>query len=220
MLAAALHFDGPEPVEHSGTGRDAAGEPIIMDQVFETRRWDLLLRDQAAQIVEFAVSLPLLVLFVIGIFDFSNAITLKQKLTNAAREGARVAASDPAADLNNTAAFPVSVADAFYVVDRYLLSEKINDCGLYTQPPSAPSGPLTWTATAIGSGCAGSGLKLTIQRGCVASESLSTGTTYAVSSCVTIQYPYTWQFTSASGFFGGLVLPTNITTTATAYNEN
>ena len=53
----------------------------------------------AAQIVEFAVSLPLLILFVVGIFDFSNAVSLKQKLTNAARETARVAAADSANDL-------------------------------------------------------------------------------------------------------------------------
>ena len=38
-------------------------------------------------------------LFVVGIFDFSNAVSLKQKLTNAAREAARVAAADPANDL-------------------------------------------------------------------------------------------------------------------------
>ena len=52
--------------------------------------------DSGTQIAEFALSLPLLVLFVVGIFDFSGAITLKQKLTNAAREGARAAAADPA----------------------------------------------------------------------------------------------------------------------------
>ncbi|MGO9170095.1 MAG: TadE/TadG family type IV pilus assembly protein, partial [Candidatus Sulfotelmatobacter sp.] len=70
-----------------------------------------LRNDCATQIAEFAVSLPLLVLFVVGIFDFSGAVTLKQKLTNAAREGARVAAADPANDLGNssTAALPVSV---------------------------------------------------------------------------------------------------------------
>ena len=51
------------------------------------RLWD---DDRASQIVEFALSLPLLVLFVVGIFDFSGAISLKQKLTNAAREAARV----------------------------------------------------------------------------------------------------------------------------------
>jgi hypothetical protein len=72
--------------------------------------------DRASQIVEFAVSLPLLVLFVVGIFDFSSAITLKQKLTNAAREGARVAAADPANDLGGAVPFPASVGDALQVV--------------------------------------------------------------------------------------------------------
>jgi Flp pilus assembly protein TadG len=33
--------------------------------------------DHAAQLVEFAVALPLLVVFVVGIFDFSSAFTLK-----------------------------------------------------------------------------------------------------------------------------------------------
>src|SRR5271170_114271 len=92
--------------------------------------------DRASQIVEFALSLPLLVLFVVGIFDFSGAISLKQKLTNAAREAARVAAADPANDLGNPSdAQPSSVIDAFYVVDNYLKSEKLNDCGLDTALP-------------------------------------------------------------------------------------
>ena len=46
-------------------------------------------QDWGAQMVEFAVALPLLVLFVVGIFDFSGAFTLKQKLTNVARDAAR-----------------------------------------------------------------------------------------------------------------------------------
>jgi Flp pilus assembly protein TadG len=182
------------------------------------RRWFSDCADtRASQIVELALSLPLLVLFVIGIFDFSSAITLKQKLTNAAREGARVAASDPAADLG-TASFPVSVADAFYVVDRYLLSEKINDCGLFSSGP-ASSGILTWTATAASSGCTGTGLVLTIQRGNI-TPSTSGPTLDIISTVVTIQYPYTWQFSSISGLFGGFGLPTTIKTSATAFNEN
>ncbi len=87
----------------------------------------------AAQIVEFAVSLPLLILFVVGIFDFSNAVALKQKLTNAAREAARVAAADSANDLGNpSTAVPASVGDAFQVADNYLIADKVNDCGLST----------------------------------------------------------------------------------------
>jgi Flp pilus assembly protein TadG len=184
------------------------------------RRWFSDCADaRASQIVELALSLPLLVLFVIGIFDFSSAITLKQKLTNAAREGARVAASDPAADLGSpSGAFPVSVADAFYVVDRYLLSEKINDCGLISSGLS-PNGILTWTATAAGPGCTGTGLVLTIQRGNI-TPSTSGPTLDIISTVVTIQYPYTWQFSSISGLFGGFGLPTTIKTSATAFNEN
>src|SRR5712671_8024243 len=98
--------------------------------------------DSAAQIVEFAVSLPLLVVFVVGIFDFTGALSLKQKLTNAAREAARVAAADPANDLGN--AVPVSVSDAFQVVDNYLKSENINDCGLSTDITPQPPTGLTW----------------------------------------------------------------------------
>ena len=84
--------------------------------------------DQAAQLVEFAVSLPLLVLFVVGIFDFSNAFTLKQKLTNVARDAARAAAAEPASDLQSPIP-PMSVVDAFQDIDNYLLANNLSDCG-------------------------------------------------------------------------------------------
>src|SRR5258708_34074268 len=86
--------------------------------------------DAASQIVEFAVALPLLVVFVVGIFDFSGAFTLKQKLTNAAREGARAAAAGPASDLTNpstTPPGPASVPEPIWVSANYLNSERIND---------------------------------------------------------------------------------------------
>jgi Flp pilus assembly protein TadG len=174
--------------------------------------------DRASQIAEFAVSLPLLVLFVIGIFDFSSAITLKQKLTNAARDGARVAAADPANDLGNT--LPVSVIDAFYVVDTYLRSENINDCGLSVALP-VPDGALTWQSTATCPGGTNNNLVLTIDRGFIASETSGQNQTFAVNTQVTISYPYTWQFGGVSGLFGGnVILPISINTTAVAFNEN
>ena len=173
--------------------------------------------DRASQIVEFALSLPLLVLFVVGIFDFSGAITLKQKLTNAAREGARIAAADPATDLGDpSTTVPASVSDAYQVVDNYLLSENINDCGLAgTTPALTPT--LTWTSPAL-TGCpGGTGLVLTIQRGCTAAQ----GALSVINTCVTLKYPYKWRFNSVSGLVGGTFIgPTTITTTATAFNEN
>jgi Flp pilus assembly protein TadG len=179
-------------------------------------------RDGASQIVEFALSLPLLVLLVVGIFDFSTAISLKQKLNNAVREAARVAAADPANDLGS-AGVPASVSDAFWVVENYLQSEKLNDCGLTAFQPIKTTG-LTYVSTATGGtpACVGTAnLVLTINRGCVTPVALSGTTIVAAYTCVQIQYPYTWQFGSVSGLVGGRFLgPTSLTTSASAYNEN
>ncbi|MGA8437971.1 MAG: TadE/TadG family type IV pilus assembly protein [Candidatus Sulfotelmatobacter sp.] len=171
--------------------------------------------DCASQVVELALSLPLLVFFVVGIFDFSGALTLKQKLTNAAREGARVSAADPASDMY--AAVPVSVSDAFQVVDNYLYSEKINDCGLGPTPAAPTQTNLTWTYTATGSGCPGTGISIAINRGCSTQES----GVYLIGTCVAVTYAYKWQFNSVSGLMPGKFLaPATITTTAAAFNEN
>lgn len=176
--------------------------------------------EQASQIAEFAVSLPLLVVFVVGIFDFSGAFSLKQKLANAAREGARVAAADPANDVSaSSSVVPVSVMDAFQVVDNYLLAQKINDCNLSTQLPAQGSG-LTWSATSTGS-CPGSGISFSINRGCVTAQTLDGTATTMVATCVTLTYPYSWRFNTVSSLLGRTVMgPSNLTTTAVAYNEN
>jgi TadE-like protein len=194
-----------------------------------TTLWRACMDNQAAQILEFALSLPLLVVFVVGIFDFSGALSLKQKLTNAAREGARVAAADPANDLGDVASktssgVPVSVVDAFYVVDNYLQSEKINDCGLGGAEPARSGTTLTWVSTAAG--CASMSpyaLTLTINRGYVTTQPIGTAPTDVVNTRVIIQYPYKWRFNSVIT----LLVPgakyasvTYITTTATAFNEN
>ena len=180
--------------------------------------WD----ERASQIVEFAISLPLLVFFVVGIFDFSNALTLKQRLTNAAREGARVAASDPASDLVKPSAasgVPVSIGDAFQVVDNYLTSEKINDCGLATANTMTATG-LTWTYTAAGNGCPGNGIKLIINRGCV-TQTTTGGTVDLIGTCVTITYPYKWEFNNVASSLGWTGSgPSTMTVLAGALNEN
>jgi Flp pilus assembly protein TadG len=200
--------------------------------MFTCRR--LRVDDGAAQIVEFALSLPLLVLFIVGIYDFSGALALKQKLTNAAREGARVAAAGPANDLTGFAgSMPASVNDTFQVVDNYLISEKINDCGLSTSPP-APSGTFTWTFNNQINGCLSPGITLTVNRGyyfgepgtaqasvSCASTALTNSQTAIVGTCVSLQYPYQWRFGGVSGLFGGSFLgPTTITTSAVEFNEN
>lgn len=199
-------------------------------------RWQcLLLDDQAAQLVEFAVSLPLLVVFVVGIFDFSGAFTLKQKLTNAARDAARAAAAEPITDLSVTS--PVSVIDAFWMVDNYLVANKINDCGISTTSPLITR-PSTWTYSAAGTslnGCPSAGLTIIINRGyyfpaaaaaqpasvnCTP-QSVTTSQTAVISTCVSIQYGYQWRFGRAASLLGSTtMLPPTITAVAVAMNEN
>jgi hypothetical protein len=41
-----------------------------------------------------------------------------------------------------------------------------------------------------------------------------------IGTCVTIVYPYVWQFTSVAGLFSSFTGPTNITTSAMAFDEN
>ncbi|MGH9495395.1 MAG: TadE/TadG family type IV pilus assembly protein [Candidatus Sulfotelmatobacter sp.] len=192
---------------------------------------EALREERAAQIVEFAVSLPLLILFVVGIFDFSGAFTLKQKLTNIARDAARAAAIDPATDLvSPSTALPASVTDAFQVVDNYLIANNLNDCSISST--ATPTG-LTWIFTGSGNGCVSPGLTITVNRGyyypatgaaipTVTCTSQPPGGQLAIiSTCVSIQYAYPWRFGKVASLLGpSAALPQQISAVAIAFNEN
>lgn len=193
---------------------------------------ELLREDSAAQLVEFAVSLPLLVLFVVGIFDFSGAFTQKQKLTNAAREAARVAAADPAGDVGNlSSGVPSSVRHAHRAVDSYLTANQLNDCGLSTKTPTRSG--VTWTYAIAPSGTPPCGITLVINRGYIFPVTSTTppdvtcqsqapgGQTSLVGTCVSIQYAYPWKFGRVASLLGrNASLPTEISAVAVAMNEN
>jgi Flp pilus assembly protein TadG len=186
--------------------------------------------ERASQIVEFAVSLPLLIVFVVGIFDFSGAFSLKHKLANAAREGVRAAAAGPSNDLvGYSTAVPASVGDALQVVDNYLQNAKVDDCGL-SSASGSPSGTLTWKYT---SSCAGgTTLTLTINRGYYFPQNSTLPTTTCtpqapnsqttiIATCVSIQYPYSWRFNRVITLLGATSnVPSSLTTVAVALNEN
>ena len=106
---------------------------------------------EAAALIEFAVALPLLVVLVVGIFDFGGAFNLKQELNNAVREGAVFGASQPTNDLLNSGNAPPSVDAVRYLVASYLQAARINDCGLATMPPPASGGGQIWVYTTMGS---------------------------------------------------------------------
>ncbi len=194
------------------------------------RRHHLWGNDRAAELVEFAVALPLLVVFVVGIFDFSGAFTLKQKLTNVARDAARAAASEPSTDLQSAGPVPVSVSDAFQMVDYYLIANHLNDCGVAL----TGSAGLTWTYSGTNVSCPPGGLTIIINRGYYfpATTSSTPATadcspqaagsqTAVISTCVSVRYAYQWRFGRAASLLGfSAALPGTITATAVAMNEN
>lgn len=186
--------------------------------------------EEASQLAEFAIALPLLIFFVVGIFDFSGAFTLKQKLTNIARDAARAAAADPATDLSSS--LPYSVNDAFHVFDNYLKANNINDCGVTTPTPNGQT--LTWQST-VGSSNSICGITIIINRGyyfplatplappgvlCTPAKPVGVAT-QVIGTCVSIRYNYQWRFRQVASLLGGnTLLPTNISAVAVAMNEN
>jgi Flp pilus assembly protein TadG len=151
------------------------------------QRWKLetLARTEGSEILELAVSVPLLLVIVIGISDFGSAFNTKFKLSNAVREGARFASNESTADLSN--ATPASISAVRDVVDSDLVAIHINDCGLSAASPTKLG--LKWTYTA-NTGCPGT-LTLTIDRGFPFS---AVGTPITEATHVKIQYPYQWRF--------------------------
>jgi Flp pilus assembly protein TadG len=164
---------------------------------FLSARLACLAGDEGAEILEFAISLPLLLVVAVGVFDFGSAFTVKQKLGNVALQAARVASNQPAADLSLAAACgaPASICSVRDVVDSNLVASRLNDCGLGTVN-GAGSGPLSWTFTA-NTGCGGT-LTLVIERGFVYTATLPAPpfqANYTIEgSRVTLGYPYRWQF--------------------------
>jgi Flp pilus assembly protein TadG len=159
-----------------------------------------------SQIAEFAVALPLLLIMVVGIFDFGNAYNIKQKVTNIAREAARMGAGQPTMDL--TTGTPASVLAIRDMVSSALQTSRMSDCGLGTTAAVAAGAatPWKWTFT-TSCGTAGN-LVLSVDRGYVFTSTVTAGgiAVKMIATNVTLLYPYQWQFNRVAT----LLLPTAI----------
>ena len=144
-------------------------------------------RAQGSQIAELAVSLPLMMVMMVGIMDFGQAFNLKHKLETATREAARFASTQSSVDLTNPA--PPSVSAVRDVIHGYLQGAEINDCGLTAATPAKT--PLLWTYTA-NTGCPGT-LTLIVDRGNTYQTTGGTVVTVEASH-ITISYPFQWRF--------------------------
>jgi Flp pilus assembly protein TadG len=181
----ANHSDFPKILANQRKSISRDGRVVASQH---PRRGFCLLREtDAAALIEFAVALPLLVVLVVGIFDFGGAFNLKQKLNNAVREGARFGAGQPTNDL--ALGQPPSVSAIRYLVDSYLQTAGINDCGLSTAPEVLVSA-YSWGFT----GNTGCTTTLTVSRQIQVQETVGGNTVTMLCTTVNIIYPYQWHF--------------------------
>jgi Flp pilus assembly protein TadG len=150
---------------------------------------------EGSALLEFAIVLPLLVVFVVGIYDFSGAYNQKQKIEHAAQAGAATAAGQPTGDMDSSA--PDSLQPALSVVFNSLAADKVLPLANQGSCAAAaavvtPAGGVAWTYTISGcSAFSADSLIITIDRGVVGS-----GVPAAVGTAVTVSFPYHWRFNS------------------------
>lgn len=166
-------------------------------------------RTEGAQLVELALVLPLLLVFVVGIIQFGGAFNLKQKEANAAREGARVMVSN---DLSSTtcASGYCSVQAAVSAMANYMTNASFDSSCI---DPTAPStaGPPTWTFSC-------NGITISINNQFVYTP---TGGSPETGTQVTVTYPFTWFFNNIIKLLvpnASLSIPNSLTETAVMQN--
>jgi Flp pilus assembly protein TadG len=159
------------------------------------RTFNLLREAQGAALLEFAITLPLLVVFVVGIYDFSGAFNQKQKIEQAAQEGAIVAGAQPMSDIETTNGNPDSLQPVVAVVFNTMAGN-----GVLTQANQGSCKAASATATKTGAlqwtyaiaGCPDT-LHVVINRGWVPAVA---GSPKSVGTLLTVTYPYHWRFNS------------------------
>lgn len=161
-----------------------------------------IVTDRGVELLEFALVLPVLLILLTGIFSFGSAFALRQKMTNAAREAARIVVSSSLTNQNCSSATPCSIVAAVNAMVAYM-----NDAGASlscVQPDSpASSGALEWAYT-----CS-NGTKIVINRAYTISAN---GGALMPATQVTFVYPFTMRLASfLPGYSGVMKLATEVT---------
>lgn len=155
------------------------------------------------QLIELALVLPVLLLLLLGGIEFARGFILKHKLTNAAREGARIAVQQPQLDLDESN--PPTIQTVRNAVVEYLDGEGIDVSAMGTSPTRSN---LEFTFT-------GGQAEIVIDRGVLVASAAGPAID---STRVTVRYPFNWSLhritqwaASSSSLESGFVLSTDVT---------
>jgi Flp pilus assembly protein TadG len=154
-----------------------------------------------SQLLEFALALPFLLVMEVGILDFGQAYNLKQKLNDAAREGARFAVQLSCADCTQTA--PATTQTLENSIVSYLTTAGVDVCGLTgtTAPTVGPQAYASWTFTSPQQ-CTGTtgNFIIEIDRG---ATFVNSNGAVVPSTQVIVNSPYAWTFNRIVGLLPG-----------------
>jgi Flp pilus assembly protein TadG len=141
---------------------------------------------EGAELLEFGLALPMILVMVVGLLDFSHAYSVKQKLASAAREGARYQAIETAdRDSSNPTTVPSLRDDVVtYLTNAGGINTSFIGTTLSYNGPTC-TGTYYTTRNTVNYG-------LKVER-CVQVVDTTTGTTIE-STRVTLFYPYDWTF--------------------------
>lgn len=196
----------------------------LVAQAFSPLTSDLcpLTSERGSALLEFAVSLPLLVVFLVGIYDFSGAFNQKQKIEHAAQEGAIVAGAQPTSDIQPTNPNPDSLQPVIAAIFNSLAGSKVlplakqGDCNAPVDGKLLSGVKWSYTIT----GCPDT-LTITIDRGWVPGN-VTAGALTSVGTSVTVSYPYRWRFNSVIQLLvpgASYAASTDLSETATVHNQ-
>lgn len=210
-----------QPELRSLKDSDVRSRPVTTarDSATKSSQRRLVNETEGAQLLEFALVLPFLLVFLVGIIEFGGAFALKQKMANAAREGARIMVSNSLKDTNSNCTgtgTPCSVQWAAGAVATYMTKDGQDSSCIVPAAPTS-SGNDTWTYTCP------NGISLTINHSYDYSYTPSGGGTPVPyqGTQVTLTYPYSWFFNNVIRLLvpgSNVGLPTRLTESAVMQN--
>jgi Flp pilus assembly protein TadG len=171
-------------------------------------------RTKGSALLEFAIVLPLLVVFIVGIYDFSGSFNQKQKISHAAQEGAVAAGAQPMTDLDSTNGDPDSLHSVVTVIANSLMNNNVVPQAGCDPLAGAWVSGLQWRYRIT---CGSDDLTITIDRGV-----LVAGPPATVSTAVTVSFPYHWRFSSVIQLLipgASYAATTDLRETATVHNQ-
>lgn len=160
--------------------------------------------ERGSQLLEFSLALPILLLIAIGILDFGATFALKAKLTNAAREAARIVVSTPLSSVTCTSSVPCPIQAAVNDVKNYLDNAGV-DASCFDATSASTSTARSWTFTC------GNGASIEINRGLL----VTTGTLTVPSTRVVLTWPVKWKL---AGFLPASSFPSKVNAIVTMAN--